>query len=255
MSNRFFATSRLLNFNPYLIAVAYKWFAVLTVIILMIAGIKKAPYLLVILTVVYNALFSFLVLRFQLNPGHRLLLIAVDFIMCISLIFFSGGWMSPYFQYGLSFMILSALSFGFKGAGLSIVLYGAFFYLALYANGFTFDRIIEKGYLEPFITDYIIFIAIGFSFAFISKLINDRSLSVLNLDNQGQQENQFEEISAAEQSEDTFSLTARELKIASLLLNGLNNKKIASNLNISINTVKFHIGNIYRKLGVKNRKF
>jgi len=52
-------------------------------------------------------------------------------------------------------------------------------------------------------------------------------------------------------SENIFSKT--ELKIIKLLEEGLSNKSISERYNISENTVKFHLKNIYRKLSVHNR--
>lgn len=49
------------------------------------------------------------------------------------------------------------------------------------------------------------------------------------------------------------SLTDHELHILHLLEAGYSNKLLAQNLNISLNTVKFHLKNIYGKLGVVNR--
>ncbi|SEO80311.1 LuxR family transcriptional regulator, maltose regulon positive regulatory protein [Paenibacillus sp. OV219] len=48
-------------------------------------------------------------------------------------------------------------------------------------------------------------------------------------------------------------LTEQESKILRFIANGLLNKEIAYNLNITGETVKFHIKNMYRKLGVHNR--
>lgn len=47
--------------------------------------------------------------------------------------------------------------------------------------------------------------------------------------------------------------TERELEVAHLLLQGLNNKEISKKLFISNHTTKAHIASIYRKLDVKNR--
>ena len=38
-----------------------------------------------------------------------------------------------------------------------------------------------------------------------------------------------------------------------LLARGMSNKDIATRMSLSEQTVKFHLTNIYRKLGVKNR--
>ncbi len=49
------------------------------------------------------------------------------------------------------------------------------------------------------------------------------------------------------------SLTQKEREVIELLSKGLSNSDIANRLNISINTVKYHLQNIYTKLNVKNR--
>jgi DNA-binding NarL/FixJ family response regulator len=48
-------------------------------------------------------------------------------------------------------------------------------------------------------------------------------------------------------------LTSRELEILEILSQGHSNRKIASKFEISINTVKFHLKNIYEKVQVDNR--
>ncbi|PCE63348.1 helix-turn-helix transcriptional regulator [Sediminicola luteus] len=49
-------------------------------------------------------------------------------------------------------------------------------------------------------------------------------------------------------------LSSQETKVEALILQGCTNKEIAQELFISVNTVKTHIQNIYRKLEVANRK-
>ena len=48
-------------------------------------------------------------------------------------------------------------------------------------------------------------------------------------------------------------LTSRERDVLTLLATGLPNKSIAARLEISENTVKFHLGALYGKLGVSSR--
>lgn len=48
-------------------------------------------------------------------------------------------------------------------------------------------------------------------------------------------------------------LTAREMTIMRLLCEGLSNGEIATRLTVAVSTVKNHIHNIYRKLGVHHR--
>jgi DNA-binding CsgD family transcriptional regulator len=49
------------------------------------------------------------------------------------------------------------------------------------------------------------------------------------------------------------SLSQRELEVLALVASGCNNNEIAQKLFISKATVKTHLQNVYRKLGVKNR--
>jgi NarL family two-component system response regulator LiaR len=48
-------------------------------------------------------------------------------------------------------------------------------------------------------------------------------------------------------------LTDREREVLALMVEGLNNNEIADRLVVSPSTVKFHIANIFMKLGVENR--
>ncbi len=50
------------------------------------------------------------------------------------------------------------------------------------------------------------------------------------------------------------NLSVREREIFDLITFGKSNKEIASEANISVNTVKFHVKNIYGKLNIKKRK-
>jgi len=50
-----------------------------------------------------------------------------------------------------------------------------------------------------------------------------------------------------------YGITKREKEIITFLLQGLFNKEISNELNISIRTVEFHIHNIYKKFNVENK--
>jgi DNA-binding CsgD family transcriptional regulator len=54
--------------------------------------------------------------------------------------------------------------------------------------------------------------------------------------------------------ENLGNLSLREREIFDLIVSGKSNKEIANEVNISINTVKFHVKNIYGKLDIKSRK-
>jgi DNA-binding NarL/FixJ family response regulator len=58
---------------------------------------------------------------------------------------------------------------------------------------------------------------------------------------------------AASPSAEHATLTPRELEILRLVAAGSSNGRIASQLWVTEQTVKFHLSNVYRKLGVSNR--
>lgn len=81
---------------------------------------------------------------------------------------------------------------------------------------------------------------------FLEEALNGNIVhSPARIDAVGQAPERF----AAEQ----FSLTPRELAILRLVAAGATNHEIAQQLWITRQTVKFHVSNIYRKLGVSNR--
>ncbi|MFJ4972868.1 LuxR C-terminal-related transcriptional regulator [Streptomyces sp. NPDC088755] len=52
---------------------------------------------------------------------------------------------------------------------------------------------------------------------------------------------------------DVFGLTARETEVAELVSTGLTNGEVAGRLFVTPAAVAFHLGNVYRKLGVRSR--
>ncbi len=52
---------------------------------------------------------------------------------------------------------------------------------------------------------------------------------------------------------DSLGLSERELEILAKIAEGLSNKEIAQRLNVSPNTVKTHVANVFEKLGAKRR--
>lgn len=55
------------------------------------------------------------------------------------------------------------------------------------------------------------------------------------------------------QADPFASLTGRERDLFGTLSQGLTNAQIAKTMGVSLNTVKFHLKNLYEKLGVSNR--
>jgi DNA-binding CsgD family transcriptional regulator len=50
-----------------------------------------------------------------------------------------------------------------------------------------------------------------------------------------------------------WHLTQREIEVAKLVCSGMDNAQIGKKLHIKYNTVRAHLGNIFRKAGVKNK--
>lgn len=50
------------------------------------------------------------------------------------------------------------------------------------------------------------------------------------------------------------ALTARQREVADLLLQGMRNQDIAESMGISLHTVRRHLEQIFRRLGVNNRR-
>jgi two-component system, NarL family, response regulator LiaR len=60
-------------------------------------------------------------------------------------------------------------------------------------------------------------------------------------------------VRAAQQAEETETLTEREQEVLKFMVDGLNNAEIAERMVVSLSTVKYHVSNILMKLGVDNR--
>lgn len=90
--------------------------------------------------------------------------------------------------------------------------------------------------------------------AYIAKTVNPADLpSALRQAHEG---TVYHAVAVADPRRDEDSehdLTEREITVLRALSRGLSNKAIGSEFWVTEQTVKFHLGNIYRKLGVPNR--
>ena len=102
----------------------------------------------------------------------------------------------------------------------------------------------------PLETDYFTMLPFSFFYLILSGLfiyyINERYRKIfkMNISNPYFPDESF----YAE-----FRISAREREIIIFILEGCDNKQIAVRLSISVNTVKVHIANIFKKLNVKSR--
>lgn len=90
--------------------------------------------------------------------------------------------------------------------------------------------------------------------AVISKSVHPVALGTLLREiSQGNVVHRYQPRAAAAQEEQECPLTQRELEILCLVAEGQTNGRIARQLWVTEQTVKFHLSNTYRKLGVANR--
>lgn len=68
------------------------------------------------------------------------------------------------------------------------------------------------------------------------------------------QNNKMSENDAVKNISVKYKLGAQEEKVLSFLIQGLSNQEIADNLFVSINTVRNHVANIYKKTGMKKKE-
>ena len=90
--------------------------------------------------------------------------------------------------------------------------------------------------------------------AFITKSVNP--LDIPSALRQAYEETVYHAIGAADMPDEDLrlaGLTEREITMLKALARGLSNKAISQELWVTEQTVKFHLGNLYRKLGVQNR--
>jgi DNA-binding NarL/FixJ family response regulator len=89
--------------------------------------------------------------------------------------------------------------------------------------------------------------------AVISKAVHPVSLATLLREISRETIVHMPRRSAAKATRDDCPLTDRELEILRLVAQGYTNGRIARELWVTEQTVKFHLSNTYRKLGVANR--
>ncbi|GMU94603.1 MULTISPECIES: response regulator transcription factor [Ignavibacterium] len=65
--------------------------------------------------------------------------------------------------------------------------------------------------------------------------------------------NAFKETKIKDAADENYNLSSREIEVLNLLADGFNYQEIAENLFISVDTVRHHIRNIYKKLHVHSQ--
>lgn len=123
-------------------------------------------------------------------------------------------------------------------------------------NNWHFALQIILGYNKEFLGVITLYRTIGkdnfaYDDVFVMDMMKDHLAYRLYQDKY-HNDSQAQKLSVTEIAE-KYDLTKREGMVLAELVNGNDNQKICDELSISINTLKKHILNIYRKTGVKNR--
>ncbi|MHC5352754.1 LuxR C-terminal-related transcriptional regulator [Myroides sp. LJL115] len=94
---------------------------------------------------------------------------------------------------------------------------------------------------------------------YLSLIQLDKKYILQNVKDQNQELDSFEilqdniERQVITELQNSFDLSQREIEVLSLIWQGDSNKEIADKLFLSVHTIKYHVGNLYTKLEVKNR--
>lgn len=144
-----------------------------------------------------------------------------------------------------------------KNIFIKIYFFAFFFYLFLGIDLFVLKFLgISVGSVSPIhikIAGLLQMIVLSFAVSLRLRILNNENLIMTEEIKQYTKE--LKKASDIRSIDDIISkLSSRELQIYNLIIDGKSNKEIANSLNISINTVKFHIKNIYEKLKVNSRK-
>ena len=120
----------------------------------------------------------------------------------------------------------------------------------IYLAGFSLFQLSVSGFFRAYRLphlDYLIaFLQIGYQFPVLivlSRFLKRQSVTRPLMPPQPDLEGRLS----------ILGISQREAEIVALILRGFSNKEIAENLFISLETVKKHIFNVYKKVGVKNR--
>ncbi len=107
-----------------------------------------------------------------------------------------------------------------------------------------FKNLLIINYFTIFSSFLLLILSLSITFVFLKLKEFQREISFLK----------SSEISAAELFSQKYNITRREKEIILLMMKEYTNKKICEKLFISINTIKKHINNIYKKLEINNRE-
>lgn len=232
--------------------VILRWAALAQVAVLYIFGANIGSLLIFLATVCYCLILTHYGKRVMDIIRNRPALLLLDLLIAGMLIWFTGGnSKSPYFIY--AFTCLMVLPF-FMDLGKSLLSTAGF--SVLYTTGLFIDSrnipdIVLHQDMDTLISNYVAFFLTTIFFgrpAFVIRNIEKtlRDTAVIK-------EHLIETDNLIAATSNPKSLSARELEVIELLMEGKTNTQIAEDLYISEKTVKNHLYCAYKKLGVASR--
>lgn len=123
----------------------------------------QSAYRIFFLVFLYNLALTYFYIKTYRKDLFHAFLIAVDCLVAGLLLYFTGGWRSPYYLYTFSPALTAALFFKVWGAIFSASALSLFYVLALKFNGYTVQKIMEMRVLDGYVANiFSYFLVAGF---------------------------------------------------------------------------------------------
>jgi DNA-binding CsgD family transcriptional regulator len=243
---------RLFNWICLIVTISYFF----RILINFILGIKFIEIILPpVITLFFIISIYFLSRHFQKVGVSKFLFLSVLLIAFSFSWFYTGGskGVIPFYYFSLLMIIIFVFRRTYKILAVCIILINVA--LLIFNEYYHPFLIVQKLEVQKF----FLYKSIHLLFLVVITLFIIEIARVFHREERSLQGNvadklQFQNENGSNKFQDIFqNLSLQERKIMELMLDGKRNKEIAAVLNVDISTVKTHINNIYRKLGVKNR--
>lgn len=131
----------------------------------------------VIILVVSAILYNLLLTAYSTQVFAKLkrypLLLSIDVIISALLIVATGGFVSSFYLYGLSPILIGAYTHKMRGALVSATVLSILYHLSLYANGNSLRQLMQLDVLNQYIIQFAGFFLVAFFFSLPLLLIDD----------------------------------------------------------------------------------
>lgn len=235
----------------FLYLLILRWIMLAHVAILYVLGLDIGPPLIFLILICYTAILTALRKQITEITIAYPFLAYFDLAVTLASISFTGGsWKSPYYIYAYSSLMLLPLFMSLRRSLLATAGFSIFYTFDLAVNNQSVFQQALQHDIDSLISNNVAFFLTAIFFGYpasvirkIEKTLEDTAIIKTNLDKTGDLLNAL----------DPVPLSARELEVIRLLGTGRTNTQIAGELYITEKTVRNHLSNIYKKLGVSSR--